>query len=55
MTSDPLGELVLTFIEGRLVRMTAPQRERARQAAVAAALKEREEKTRLANKANFKP
>ena len=23
MTSDPLGELVLTFIEGRLVRMTA--------------------------------
>lgn len=147
MTSDPLGELVLTFIEGRLVRMTAtydrdrmeglsdadllellgttyglaripsrapaliraeprrtignwgddealvrlwsedhprrvgltitspedaalqtalangliaerdaaPQRERARQAAEAAALKEREEKTRLANKTNFKP
>ena len=33
----------------------APERERARQAAEAAAAKAREEKTRLANKANFKP
>ena len=36
-------------------RDAAPQRELARQAAEAAAVKAREEKTRLANKANFKP
>ena len=36
-------------------RDAAPARELARQAAAAAAAKEREEKTRLANKANFKP
>jgi len=36
-------------------RDAAPARELARQAAAAAAIKEREEKTRLANKANFKP
>ena len=38
-----------------LDREAAPARELARQAAAAAVVKEREEKTRLANKANFKP
>ncbi len=36
-------------------REAAPRRELVRQTAAAAALKERDERTRLANKANFKP
>ena len=56
ITSAGDVELQTALINGRdAERDAAPQRELARQAAAAAALKERQEKTRLANKANFKP
>lgn len=58
LTITSSGDIALqaALADGRLAeREAAPQRELARQAAAAAALKEREEKTRLANIANFKP
>lgn len=58
LTITSSGDIALqtALANGRIAeREAAPQRELARQAAAAAALKEREEKTRLANKANFKP
>lgn len=45
-----------TLAEGaRIAALGAPERERATQAAVAAAIKERDERIRLENKARFKP
>jgi hypothetical protein len=58
LTITSQGDIALqaALADGRIAeREAAPQREVARQAAAAALLKEREEKTRLANKANFKP
>ena len=58
LTITSAGDTALqaAIAEGLIVeREAAPQRELARLAAAAAALKERDEKTRLANKANFKP
>jgi hypothetical protein len=58
LTITSSGDIALqtALADGRIAeREAAPQRELARQAAAAAALKEREEKTRLANIANFKP
>lgn len=56
ITSPGDGALQAAIADGVIAeREAAPQRELVRQAAAAAALKEREEKIRLANKANFKP
>lgn len=56
ITSPADAALQTALTDGRIAeREAAPQRELARQAAAAAALKERDEKIRLANIANFKP
>jgi hypothetical protein len=58
LTITSPGDIALqTAIANGIIveRDAAPARERARLAAAAAAAKEREERTRLANKANFKP
>ena len=56
ITSPGDAALQAAIANGIIVeRDAAPARELARQAAAAAAVKQREEKTRLANKANFKP
>ena len=56
ITSSGDIALQMALANGRIAeREAAPQRELDRQAASAAALKEREQKTRLANIANFKP
>src|SRR5687767_2420572 len=56
ITSPADGALQTAIADGVIAeREAAPQRELVRQAAAAAVLKEREEKIRLANKANFKP